>query len=100
MSSDVRRSDTSQGVPSEMSEEQLPGLDASQRELYREGGETDTRSQEAADEYEEGGSDTDRTSSDQGGQRVRGGQYGTESDANQPGIGQASHSPNSSQGGD
>jgi len=59
-----------------------PGLDASQRESYREGGETDIRSQELADEYEEGALETARDSADERGQQIVGGRLGSASDAN------------------
>ena len=79
----------------------MPGLDASQRELYREGGETDTRSQELADEYEEGEAGVDRGVAGRRGQPVTGGQYGAESDANRSGPGQGqTDAPDSSSGGD
>ena len=58
-------------------------LDETQSELFREQGETDSRSQVLADEYEEPGSGEPESM----GQQVSGGQYGSKkSDANQSGV--------------
>jgi len=61
-------------------------LDASQRESFVEGGETDTRSQDLSAEYEDDG--PRRAQRDPGlrGQPVSGGQYGSASDANEIGT--------------
>ena len=77
----------------------MTGLDATQRESYTEEGETDTRSEELADRYEAGASAARPSRSDQGGQQVTGGRYGSESDANESAQ-SATHSPSSSSGAD
>ena len=86
------------GLPSQGD---LADLDPTQRKAYTEEGETDTRSEELADRYDADPPAAGLGGSGQGGQRVTGGQYGSESDANETATSQsATHGPSSSSGGD